>query len=52
MDQHRGNLVICKPSHVINTGLYKCVANNIEGQDSSEAFLNVLGLFESLVTTS
>lgn len=41
-DQHRGNLVICKPSHVINTGLYKCVANNIEGQDFSEAFLNVL----------
>ena len=37
------NLVICKPSHVENTGVYKCEAENREGIASSEAFLNVLG---------
>lgn len=38
-------LVICKPSHVHNTGLYKCEAENVMGEDSSEGYLNVLGLY-------
>ena len=38
------DLVICKPNHVENTGVYKCAAENIKGRDTSEAFLNVLGL--------
>ena len=37
------DLVICKPSHVENTGVYKCKARNSKGIASSEAFLNVLG---------
>lgn len=37
------DLVICKPSHVENTGFYKCEAKNSKGIASSEAFLNILG---------
>lgn len=37
------DLVICKPSHAENTGVYKCEAKNSKGIASSEAFLNVLG---------
>lgn len=36
-------LVICKPSHVQNTGLYICVAENLVKKAWSEGFLNVLG---------
>lgn len=47
MEKHRRpfaeDLVICKPSHVENTGVYKCEAENSKGNASSEAFLNVLG---------
>lgn len=39
---HLDYLVICKPSHVMNTGLYRCFAGNVEGEASSEGFLNVL----------
>ena len=49
MENHRPpyakDLVICKPNHVDNTGVYKCEAKNIKGRDASEAFLNVLGLW-------
>lgn len=41
------DLVICKPKHVENTGIYKCEAENIKGSHASEAFLNVLGLCSS-----
>ena len=47
MEKHRlpfaRHLVICKPSHTENTGVYKCEAKNSKGNSSSEAFLNVLG---------
>lgn len=53
MEKHRPPaaeyLVICKPNHVENTGLYECKAENVEGDDSSEGFLNVLGLCSALV---
>ncbi|CAH3127131.1 unnamed protein product, partial [Porites lobata] len=35
-------LVICRPSHVQNTGLYKCEAMNVVGNGSNEGYLNVL----------
>ena len=55
MEKHRPPkaeyLVICKPSHVENTGLYKCEADNIAGVDSSEGFLNVLGSCSELTSS-
>ncbi|XP_022801625.1 vascular endothelial growth factor receptor 2-like [Stylophora pistillata] len=36
------DLLICKPNHAENTGIYRCEAENIKGKDASEAFLNVL----------
>ena len=42
-------LVICRPSHVQNTGLYKCEAMNIVGNGSDEGYLNVLGLYRKLL---
>ena len=38
-------LVICRPSHVQNTGLYKCEAVNVIGNGANEGYLNVLGLY-------
>lgn len=35
-------LLICKPNHVENTGIYRCEAENTKGKDTSEAVLNVL----------
>ena len=43
-------LLICKPNHVENTGIYRCEAKNIKGKDTSEAVLNVLGLYKECVT--
>ena len=42
---HAEYLVLCRPSHVKNTGFYKCSATNKIGANSSEGFLNVLGEF-------
>ena len=42
-------LVICRPSHVQNTGLYKCEAINVVGNASNEGYLNVLGLYRKLL---
>ena len=42
-------LVICRPSHVQNTGLYKCEAMNVVGNGSNEGYLNVLGLYRKLL---
>ena len=38
-----GRLVICDPSHAIQTGLYTCQASNRKGTSNATAFLNVLG---------
>ena len=38
-----GRLVICHPSHALQTGLYTCQAINREGKSNATAFLNVLG---------
>lgn len=42
-------LVICRPSHVQNTGLYKCEAMNVVGNGFNEGYLNVLGLYRTLL---